>query len=113
MKLLLSPPSFWQALWPSAVWMLLAYALILPFVRGKAAISLIFSSAPLVAWLEAWLFKPLMNLVDAEQRLPATIWLLIVVSYLQWTLLAAGLAYAWRFWGYWRSRRVLRNKEAN
>lgn len=90
-------PSLWQTFWPSALWMALAFVLILLLVRGKTATVLMFSSLPLMGLLEPVL-KPLVNLFPSAQRLEITLWLMISVSYMQWTLFTTGLAYAWRLW---------------
>jgi len=90
-------PSIWQAFWPSALWMALAFVLILVFVRGEIGAALFWSSLPLIDLLEP-LLKPLMSFFPASQRLQITLWLMLVVSYVQWTLFTTGLAYAWRLW---------------
>ena len=106
----MNPPRFWSVLWPTALWMLLAFVLILLIVRGRTAMVLMFSSMPLIGLLETLLFRPLLNWIASPLRLQAALWLMIVVSYLQWTLLAAGLAYVWRYWHY---RRAFQGKELN
>ncbi|HES75567.1 MAG TPA: hypothetical protein ENO09_01015 [bacterium] len=106
----MNPPRFWSVLWPTALWMLLAFVLILLMVRGRTATVLIFSSMPLIGLLEAVLFRPLFNLIASPLRLQAAMWLMIVVSYLQWTALASGLAYVWRVWNYRRALAKFRAK---
>ena len=97
-------PSFWAALGRMALMMLAAFAVMLLLVRGKAAMALIFSAMPLTSLLEAWLFRPLMGVVESPHRLDAALWLLIVVAYVQWTLLGALLAHGWQVLRYRRAK---------
>ena len=106
----MKPPRFWSVLWPSALWMMLAFVLILLIVRGRTATVLIFSSMPLIGLFDAVLFKPFIHSIASPLRLQAALWTMIVMSYLQWTLLTSGLAYAWRVWSYRRALAKLRAK---
>ena len=100
----MKPPRFWLECLRMGVLMLLVFIMVLLLVRGKMALVLMFSAMPLASLLEAWVYRPLLAFVGSAQRLEAALWLMIVLAYVQWTLLGALLAYAWETWRYRRAQ---------
>jgi hypothetical protein len=86
-----------------AVLMLLAFVLVLVFVRDPFAMPMIFSGMPLARLLDKLIYAPLAGMVASPNRLEAAIWVIIVAAWLQWTLLGALLAYLWNSLRYRRS----------
>ncbi len=96
-------PRFWIILLRMALLMAVAFVVVMVVVRGKTAMLLMFSGMHLTALLEDWMYRPLMAWVSSERRLESALWLMLLVSYVQWTLLASVLAYAWQRWRYQRT----------
>lgn len=104
----MNKPRFWESLWHMALLMLLAFVLVLVFVRGPWVMPLIFSAMPLASVLDSVIYKPLMGFIPSIHRLEAAMLLMLVASYLQWTTLGALLAYLWNLLLY---RRALRQSK--